>query len=76
MYLWLEKRDISQEIHKPQLVSYSVTESNLNFTLEPEGVTEVNEENIVVTDYALYQNYPNPFNPSTIIIIRYRYPAR
>jgi len=49
------------------IVSYSVTASNLNFTLEPEGVTEVNEENIVVSDYALYQNYPNPFNPSTII---------
>jgi subtilisin family serine protease len=29
--------------------------------------TEVNDENISITNYMLYQNYPNPFNPVTVI---------
>jgi|WetSurMetagenome_2_1015567.scaffolds.fasta_scaffold24790_2 minor extracellular serine protease Vpr len=31
------------------------------------GATDVDDENILVTDYVLYQNYPNPFNPATMI---------
>jgi minor extracellular serine protease Vpr len=31
------------------------------------GATDVDDENILVTDYVLYQNYPNPFNPATTI---------
>ena len=27
----------------------------------------INDDNVVVTDFALNQNYPNPFNPSTMI---------
>ena len=30
-------------------------------------VTDVIEEEIIPTEFALYQNYPNPFNPSTVI---------
>lgn len=30
-------------------------------------VTGVEEENNLLTDFALYQNYPNPFNPTTTI---------
>jgi len=29
--------------------------------------TDVDDENIVITDYMLSQNYPNPFNPATTI---------
>ena len=29
--------------------------------------TDVDDENIVITDYMLSQNYPNPFNPVTMI---------
>jgi photosystem II stability/assembly factor-like uncharacterized protein len=31
------------------------------------GVTSLEDENAVVTDFKLFQNYPNPFNPSTMI---------
>ena len=31
------------------------------------GVTSVEDENVVVRNFALFQNYPNPFNPSTKI---------
>ncbi len=31
------------------------------------GTTDVDDENITITDYMLFQNYPNPFNPVTII---------
>jgi hypothetical protein len=33
----------------------------------PSIVLPVENENIVVSEFALYQNYPNPFNPSTKI---------
>jgi hypothetical protein len=32
-----------------------------------EVLTDVNDQNIVPTEYSLNQNYPNPFNPSTTI---------
>jgi hypothetical protein len=41
--------------------------NNVTFTLTPEGVTSVGNENNVIKDFVLYQNYPNPFNPSTTI---------
>ncbi|MFZ1518317.1 MAG: T9SS type A sorting domain-containing protein [Ignavibacteriaceae bacterium] len=31
------------------------------------NATDIEDENIEVSDYSLYQNYPNPFNPSTKI---------
>ncbi len=30
-------------------------------------VTDVEQDQFLPTDYALFQNYPNPFNPSTVI---------
>ncbi|HZW38608.1 MAG TPA: choice-of-anchor D domain-containing protein [Ignavibacteriaceae bacterium] len=30
-------------------------------------LTDVNEDNSIPNDFALYQNYPNPFNPTTTI---------
>ena len=30
-------------------------------------VTNIKDENPIITQYELYQNYPNPFNPVTII---------
>ena len=36
------------------------------------GAVSVNENNVVISDYALLQNYPNPFNPVTHI--RYSIP--
>lgn len=47
-------------------INYS-NQTTLNFTLEPEGVTQINGSDIVISDYALFQNYPNPFNPTTTI---------
>jgi len=35
-------------------------------------ITEVNENELQISDFSLSQNYPNPFNPSTII--RYSIP--
>jgi protocatechuate 3,4-dioxygenase beta subunit len=46
---------------------------SLNFLLTPDGVTEVKDNEIVVSNFDLFQNYPNPFNPSTVI--SYQLPA-
>ncbi|MHC1739378.1 MAG: carboxypeptidase regulatory-like domain-containing protein [Ignavibacteriaceae bacterium] len=67
-YLFLaDKEGYTSNNSQTANINYSSTASNINFTLETDGVTEVNNDDFVVTDYALYQNYPNPFNPSTII---------
>jgi hypothetical protein len=34
---------------------------------EYQGITNINEEEKLPTEFALYQNYPNPFNPETVI---------
>lgn len=41
--------------------------SSVSFTLIPEGVTSISNNDYVVKDFKLYQNYPNPFNPNTLI---------
>lgn len=38
-----------------------------NVTINPQGVTSVNETSVVPENYVLSQNYPNPFNPETTI---------
>ena len=44
--------------------SYSSTAS---FSISPETVTSVKQNNVVINNFELNQNYPNPFNPTTII---------
>jgi hypothetical protein len=41
--------------------------SNINFTLQTQGTTDVSEASTTPSAFALHQNYPNPFNPSTTI---------
>jgi len=73
-YVFLaDKEGYTSNNSQTATINYATTTSNLNFVLQTDGVTEVNNDNFVVTDYALYQNYPNPFNPSTII--SYQLPA-
>jgi Ethylbenzene dehydrogenase/Secretion system C-terminal sorting domain len=37
------------------------------YTLDFSGITDVNDEFNIPTEFSLHQNYPNPFNPSTTI---------
>jgi len=37
------------------------------FYISAEAVTDIDEEEIITTEFSLHQNYPNPFNPSTMI---------
>lgn len=45
----------------------SHTSANLNFVIEPSGITSNEDKSAVVSNFELKQNYPNPFNPSTTI---------
>ncbi len=45
----------------------SVQAYNINYIDIQSGVTEVNNINILPTEFELSQNYPNPFNPNTTI---------
>ncbi len=38
-----------------------------NVTINPQGVTSVNESSTIPENFVLSQNYPNPFNPETTI---------
>lgn len=52
----------------PVLVDYlNNANTTITFTLTPEGITSLGNNEISVKDFKLYQNYPNPFNPSTKI---------
>jgi hypothetical protein len=39
----------------------------LDYMSVPSSITNVEEYNILPSDYSLHQNYPNPFNPTTTI---------
>lgn len=41
--------------------------SEINLALVPEGVTAIEDDSFVASQFELNQNYPNPFNPSTTI---------
>lgn len=46
---------------------------NLNYFKVVSGITGVDDEKTIPTEFKLSQNYPNPFNPSTVI--QYSIPA-
>jgi len=50
-----------------KLGNYVVADAIKIISYDPAVVTDVEEEQNMITEYKLYQNYPNPFNPSTTI---------
>ena len=47
-----------------------LTDDNIYFTQNTDGVTGVDEETDAIVAYELFSNYPNPFNPGTVISYR------
>lgn len=45
-----------------------------NIAFVPNAETEIEEKEIVPTEFLLSQNYPNPFNPSTVVEFSIPYP--
>ena len=64
-----------------QVFNFKLSSEPLSFSFDPGNwilkdvleITEVNNEDAIIYDFALEQNYPNPFNPSTTI--RYSVPS-
>ena len=62
---------IAQLIGYENAVSDFVKVSRDNFVISNVDLefstTNINEPNVIPSDFELYQNYPNPFNPETVI---------
>ncbi len=58
-----------------QVFTFKLSSEPLSFSFDPGNwimkdilaITEVNNEDAIIYNFALEQNYPNPFNPSTTI---------